>query len=269
MARTEGSRSGPGWLFTTVLFFVLFAGGMYGGYHYFSSKIFHYPAEKETVLSDVAEDYVFMSVFYPVQGRLQMEERRVKRTETVLERAEAAVGEFLKGPAGSTVSVLPKNIRILGVSFGIDGVLYVDLSGEFRMHFMGDAMIEYMTLRGLYESLMFNLTDISDVKVLVEGREVDTLGGHLSLRRPIGRNITKMVSRGVMPYEGATKEPVLGLSAAPVTPAPHAANLPGGTGPSAGNADDISREDLRSPLDEEVVTEELVERDVEGPLDER
>lgn len=261
MAHTEHLHKAPPDRFKTflraVLFALLFTGGMAGGFQYFSKRIFSYPPEQQTVQVAEEEDYLFLSVFYPLEGRLQMEERRVRKPETMLRKAHATVAEFLKGPAGVTDTVLPKNIKIMGVSFGIDGVLYVDLSGEFRMHFMGDAMVEYLTLRGLYESLMFNLMDISDVKVLVEGREIDTLGGHLSLRYPIGRNITKIVSRGVTPYEKGVAPYERGVYP----------NVRGVTPGVKGAAPLAPR--MPSPLDEEVVTEELLERDVEGPHDER
>ena len=49
-------------------------------------------------------------------------------------------------------------------------MLYVDLSDEFRRNFYGgDAAAEFLLLRGLYESLISNVYDITDVKILIEG----------------------------------------------------------------------------------------------------
>jgi hypothetical protein len=68
---------------------------------------------------------------------------------------------------------------------GEDRVLYVDLSDEFRRNFQGDALTEFFLLKGLYESIISNVEDIQDVKVLVDGKEVETLGGHLYLLYPL------------------------------------------------------------------------------------
>ncbi|MDP3260348.1 MAG: hypothetical protein Q8M34_07160, partial [Thermodesulfovibrionales bacterium] len=48
-----------------------------------------------------------------------------------------------------------------------------------------DAAAEFLLLRGLYESLMSNVYDINDVKILIEGREMESLGGHLYLSYPL------------------------------------------------------------------------------------
>jgi hypothetical protein len=51
-------------------------------------------------------------------------------------------------------------------------------------------MAEFLLLKGLYESLISNIDDIQDVKVLVEGKELETLGGHLYLLYPLKDMVT-------------------------------------------------------------------------------
>jgi len=63
--------------------------------------------------------------------------------------------------------------------------LYVDLSDEFRRNFQGDVLAEFLLLKGLYESLISNEQEIQDVKILIEGKEIETLGGHLLLTYPL------------------------------------------------------------------------------------
>ena len=99
--------------------------------------------------------------------------------------AEAAVEEYLKGPSSVAVSSIPRDVRLLGLYKDADRILYVDLSDEFRRNFQGDALTEFLILRGLYESLVSNIQDVQDVKVLIEGTERETLGGHLYLLYPL------------------------------------------------------------------------------------
>jgi spore germination protein GerM len=98
--------------------------------------------------------------------------------------------EYLKGPAGGKATSLPKNARLLGVYKGADRILYIDISGEFRRNFQGDAFAEFLLLKSLYESLISNVEDIQDVKVLIEGKEAETLGGHLYLVYPLKDIVT-------------------------------------------------------------------------------
>jgi hypothetical protein len=170
-----------------VLLVLLFLGGVTGGYYYFS-KVF----SKEKPLVDEpaeglphADSFFTIRVYYPSGNRLQLEERRHPRNNANLTIAEATVEEYLKGPAGATVPSIPRNVRLLGVYRGADRILYVNFSDEIRRNFQGDALAEYLLLKGLYESLISNVEDIQDVKVLIEGKEVETLGGHLYLFYPL------------------------------------------------------------------------------------
>ena len=121
-----------------------------------------------------------------------MEERRV--LPGFIDRkgeAQAVINEFLQGPAGVPGSPVPRNAKLLGLYFGTDNILYVDLSDEFRRGFQGDALSEFLLLRGLYESLMSNVAGITDVKLLIDGKEIESLGGHMFANRALGE-LTRM-----------------------------------------------------------------------------
>ncbi len=174
-------------LLIIILFVFLFIGGLAGGYFYFSrvsSKESQFPEEKAEPLPKM-EDIFSLRIYYPIGNRLQMEERRLQRRTTQIAIAEAAVEEFLKGPLGIKMSDIPKDARLLGIYRDENRILYIDLSEEFRRNFQGDALAEFLLLKGLYESVISNLDDIEDIKVIIEGREIETLGGHLYLSYPL------------------------------------------------------------------------------------
>jgi len=83
------------------------------------------------------------------------------------------------------VSDMPKDVQLLGIYRDENRILYIDLSDEFRRNFHGDVPMEFLLLKGLYESLSSNLAEIEDIKVLIEGKEIETLGGHLYLSYPL------------------------------------------------------------------------------------
>ncbi len=133
----------------------------------------------------VPEDFFDLRMYYPVGGRLETVEKKLPRRTKQYAIAEAVIEEYFKGPGNGMVSPLPRNVSLLGVYKGSDHVLYVDLSDEVRRNFQGDALTEFLLLKGLYESLLANLQDIEDVKILVEGKEIETLGGHFYLKYPL------------------------------------------------------------------------------------
>lgn len=180
-------------LLWTAAVILLFAVGIGAGFLYFSKQ--NLPAQMpETARQEAVQnsDLSFVKVYYPsktkgeVEGRLLMEERKVERQINMVSIAEAAVGEFLKGPSTPVSSNnIPQGTKLLKVFSGSDGVIYIDLSDEFRRNFQGDASTEFLLLKGLYDTVISNIQGADDVKVIVEGREIESIGGHLSALYPL------------------------------------------------------------------------------------
>lgn len=167
------------------VFVILFIGGIVGGFLYFSKRTV--PPEKTAPPSHAdlrPQDLSSVRVYYPSEGRLVTEDRRIERQSSPMAVAEVVVGEYLKGPS-SVKSEIPKDARLLRVYSGNDGILYLDISDEFRRNFQGDALAEYLLLKGLYESIISNVSGIQDVKVIIEGKEIESIGGHFFAMYPL------------------------------------------------------------------------------------
>lgn len=174
-----------------VLFIILFGGGITGGYLFFSKRTSVKKEEPKAVsLPAHMDDSAYVRVYYPSEGRLVMEERRVKRASEI-SIAEETVEEFLKGPSNMGKSDVPPGVRLLGIYRGSERIIYVDLSDEFRRNFQGDALTEFLVLKGLYESIISNIAGADDVKVLVEGREIESIGGHVQALYPLKKTVTE------------------------------------------------------------------------------
>jgi len=66
---------------------------------------------------------------------------------------------------------------------------FVDLSVEARTRHTGGALDELFTIYAIVDAVTVNLPVISRVQILVEGKEVDTLAGHVDLRHPLEKNL--------------------------------------------------------------------------------
>ena len=67
---------------------------------------------------------------------------------------------------------------------------FIDLSVEARTRHTGGALDELFTIYAIVDSVTVNLPTISRVQILVDGKEVDTLAGHVDLRHPLEKNLT-------------------------------------------------------------------------------
>jgi hypothetical protein len=153
-------------------------------------------AAREQAAMQSTEGKVSIKVFYPSPSGLVSEDRWVVPSALQTRMVENAVLEYLKGPSEGAVSYIPEGTQLLGLFSGSDGIIYLDLSHEFRSSFQGDAYEEFLLLRGLYESVMSNADDVSGLKVLIEGNEVDTIGGHISLQGTLGSAVASTVLEG-------------------------------------------------------------------------
>jgi hypothetical protein len=57
-----------------------------------------------------------------------------------------------------------------------------------RSKHRGGSTQELLTVYSLVNTLTVNLPTIAAVQILIDGREADTLAGHVDLRRPLRKN---------------------------------------------------------------------------------
>jgi spore germination protein GerM len=170
---------------------LLFLAGASAGYYFFHQ----FTLEKQTTapaqqaLVPGPEDFFTLRLYYPENNRLQLIERKVAGRTRQRAIADAVIEEFFKGPGNGSVSAVPREVRLLGLYKDSSQILYVDLSDEIRRNFQGDALAEYLLLKGLYESLISNLQDVQDVKILIDGKEAESLGGHFYLKYPLKNTV--------------------------------------------------------------------------------
>lgn len=110
-----------------------------------------------------------------------------------LSRARIIVERQLERAPRQLRSAFPRGTRLRALYLADDGSLFVDLSGEVTTEHSGGSLDELLTVYALVNALTTNVADVNAVQILVDGREVDTLAGHIDLRRPLTPNMTWVV----------------------------------------------------------------------------
>jgi hypothetical protein len=72
---------------------------------------------------------------------------------------------------------------------GQRGEAFVDLGGDVRRKHPGGALYELFTIYSIVDALTVNLPAITRVQILIDGKEADTLAGHVDLRHPLQKNL--------------------------------------------------------------------------------
>ena len=122
-------------------------------------------------------------------------QREVPYGEGVLEQARQIVIAQLSPTPAPLVSPIPQGARLRALYLTDRGDAFVDLSAEARTMHSGGALDELFTVYSIVNALTTNLPAVARVQILVDGKEVDTLAGHVDLRHPLQKNM-KWVKTG-------------------------------------------------------------------------
>ena len=113
------------------------------------------------------------------------EKREILKRDEIEEEAKDAINELIKGPKGKLIPTLPTQTKLLSLELGEDGVAKVNFNKSLSKDHPGGSSAEMMTLYSVVNSLTLNFPQIKRVQILIEGKEIETIAGHLSLRQPV------------------------------------------------------------------------------------
>jgi spore germination protein GerM len=126
----------------------------------------------------------------PDGDHLSAVEQEVPYGEGPAEQAKRIVDALLGAPPATYASPIPAGTKLKTIFLTAKGEAYVDLSSEVRTNHPGGTTNELLTAYALVNTLTSNLPAITGVQILVDGKEVDTLAGHLDLRRPLEQDLS-------------------------------------------------------------------------------
>jgi spore germination protein GerM len=134
------------------------------------------------------------TLFYITEDGMSLTpvQREVPFGATVAEQARAII-EAQLAPGGPLASAIPPDTKLRDVFVTDRGDAFVDLSTEVSAKHTGGSLDEIFTVYAIVDALTVNLPAIARVQILVDGKEVDTLAGHVDLRHPLAKSMDWVV----------------------------------------------------------------------------
>jgi spore germination protein GerM len=120
--------------------------------------------------------------------RLRSVEREVPYAEGP-EQAREIVNAQIAPVAEPLLSAVPAGTVLRAVYVTERGDAYVDLSSEAVTAHPGGTLNELLTVYTIVDALTVNLPAVQSVQILIDGKEVATLAGHVDLRQPLAKNL--------------------------------------------------------------------------------
>jgi germination protein M len=152
------------------------------------ASIYNTEKLKKIALPLSKEDSVDLSLYFDssINGSkvgLEKEVRSISKEDVI---GELLIQELLKGPyiQSNLKPILPKETKLLSFSIK-DKIAYVNLSKEAKVPMKPEQ--EEAALRSITTTLT-QVSTIKKVKILIDNKDVDSLGGNYTIIKPIGKD---------------------------------------------------------------------------------
>jgi spore germination protein GerM len=116
--------------------------------------------------------------------------QEVALAEGLVPQGREILAAQLQGARSPHVSVIPEGTMLRAFYVTERGDAFVDLSLEASSDHPGGSSMELLTVYAIVNAVTANLPTIQRVQILIDGREADTLAGHVDLRRPLQQDLT-------------------------------------------------------------------------------
>jgi germination protein M len=143
-------------------------------------------SETQAVDDTAAKKYNMILYFAGSQAMYVVPE--VREVDVVGRRyAQTAIEELIKGPTmPGLYPTIPNGTKLRSIKVE-DGTAIVDFSKEFKENHSGGSAGELMTINSIVNTLT-EFPSIKSVKFLIDGKENETLAGHVVFDQPFTRN---------------------------------------------------------------------------------
>jgi spore germination protein GerM len=149
------------------------------------------PAQQATPAPSPAVPRIKATLFFASEDgrRLVPVEQEIPLAEGTLGQARALVEAQLSTvPPAPYVSAIPEGTKLRSLFVSDRNEAFVDLDATVRDKHPGGSMNELFTVYAIVNAVTTNVRDVQSVQLLIDGREAETLAGHVDLRRPLRKN---------------------------------------------------------------------------------
>ena len=121
---------------------------------------------------------------------LQPVRMEVPLADGAVAQGRQIVRTLLQPPPAPYVSVIPSGTTLKAFYITSNGDAFVDLSSDITVKHPGGTYAELLTVYAIVNTITTNLQGVQRVQLLVDGKEADSVAGHVDVRRPLERDLT-------------------------------------------------------------------------------
>jgi len=141
--------------------------------------------------------HIIATLYYgtPDGQALAAVKREVPLGDGPREQGRQILQSELEDAPAPYLSLIPRGTTLRAFYITDRGDAFVDLSAEASTQHPGGSTHELLTVYAIVNAVTANLPAVQRVQILIDGKEVDTIAGHVDVRRPLVRD-TSLVREG-------------------------------------------------------------------------
>ena len=154
-----------------------------------------------------------VEIYFPsaLSDGLVGEFREIFDTATPGDRAKQIIADLISGPTSDDcLRAVSPSTRLRQVYVLSDGTAYLDFSSALTEGVGGGSMTELLTVYAIVDSVALGVREVKRVAILVNGRSLETMNGHLDLSRPLKPNPRLIL--GSIIVDAGTLAPLPGIA---------------------------------------------------------
>ena len=124
--------------------------------------------------------------FVNQNGKFQVEKREIQGGVSVMEDVRICIDELAVGPKENGLyRGFPAAVILNGIYIDDNRCIYLDFGKSIVEKQQGGTTRELQMIYSLVNTILDNFGQVTSVRILVEGQEVKTIGGHLDINQPL------------------------------------------------------------------------------------
>jgi hypothetical protein len=116
--------------------------------------------------------------------------REVPLAEGIVAQGRQILEAQLQPAPTPSIAVIPMGTTLRAFYVTEKGDAFVDLSGDLSSAHPGGSFTELLTVYAIVHAVTTNLPAVQRVQILLDGNEVDTIAGHVDVRRPLSADMS-------------------------------------------------------------------------------
>ncbi len=114
--------------------------------------------------------------------------KKVSKHTDMKEQIKEVVLKLFEGVDASDkryINLFSKRIKLNNIFIVNKEIVVLDLNREIYSELLGSSIDEILTIYSIVDTICFNFPYIKGVQIIVDGRQLETLAGHIDVSRPI------------------------------------------------------------------------------------